>query len=136
MNLRRPSQGFTLIELVVVIVIIGVLASIAFAKYLDLAYKAKQAVTQASLSAVRSTLYMKYAESSGTTNPSFPSSLVASDFATNQLPLNKLNDRSGIATVASAPSGTATNTADGFWYIVATGRAGAYSDGTTDTGGW
>jgi MSHA pilin protein MshB len=136
MGPRGSSKGFTLIEFVIVMVIIGLLAAIAFAKYLDLAETAKQAAAKASLAAVRSTLTMKYAESAGTSNPSFPSSLTASDFAANQLPLNKLNDNSGIATVLSAPSGTATSAGDGFWYIVETGRAGAYSDGTVDTSSW
>jgi hypothetical protein len=79
---------------------------------------------------------MKYAESSSTANPSFPDALMASDFAMNQLPKNSLNGESGIGTVSAVPGGTATSATDGFWYIKATGRAGAYSDGSIDTGGW
>ena len=47
MNLKNNQKGFTLIELVVVIVILGIIASIAVPKYLDLTTRADQANTRA-----------------------------------------------------------------------------------------
>lgn len=51
---RHSSRGFTLIELVIVIVIIGILAAVAVTKYSDLTGSAKVAAMQANTGAVRS----------------------------------------------------------------------------------
>lgn len=133
---RKRELGFTLIEVVVVMVIIGILAVIAIPKFIDLTASAKTAATQASLGTVRSVLAMKYAQNAAGGNAQFPASIAATDFANNQLPTNKLSAVSGVATVASAPSGTGTSTTAGYWFIQSTGVAGAYSDGTVDTSAW
>lgn len=43
--MKRAQQGFTLIELVMVIVILGVLAAVALPKFVDLSGEARQAAT-------------------------------------------------------------------------------------------
>lgn len=133
---RKNARGFTLIEIIVVMVILGILAVVAVPKFVDLTNQAKQAATQAALGAVRSTLAIKYAENAASGSAAYPAALAATDFANNKLPTNKLNGNDVIGTVAAAPGGTATSATDGFWYIVASGEAGAYSDGTVDTSSW
>lgn len=58
-----PSQsGFTLIELMLVITIMGILSSLAIPKFADLSRRAKEAATKGNLASIRTAVTFFYAE--------------------------------------------------------------------------
>src|SRR6516162_6609630 len=62
---RKAVRGFTLIELMIVVAIIGILAAIAIPKFADLIRKSKEGATKGNLGAVRSALSIYYGDLEG-----------------------------------------------------------------------
>ena len=65
MRFHRKSKGFTLIELMIVVAIIGILAAIAIPRFANLIDRAREARTQGNLGAIRSAMTIYYGTNDG-----------------------------------------------------------------------
>ena len=61
----KTSKGFTLIELMIVVAIIGILAAVAIPKFADLVTKSKEAGVKGNIGSVRSALSIYYGDTEG-----------------------------------------------------------------------
>ena len=117
------KKGFTLIELMIVVAIIGILAAVAVPKFADLINKSKEGATKGALSSLRGALQVYYSDNEGWyPADSDLSSLTASAKYINEIPMAKLPTRHSDSAAVNAAASAPVNDAGGWAYYNTTGN--------------
>ena len=143
MKQLKHNAGFTLIELVIVIVILGILATQAIPTYLSLTDDAKKAATRANLGNLRSSITIYYAYKAtpmGGESASWPSLTLLIDQTTvlnGQVPDNSYDtDASKNDVLAGTALGVITGATNGWGYKISAGQlwANTSTSGVSENG--
>ncbi len=107
--MKTDKKGFTLIELMIVVAIIGILAAIAIPKFANLINKSKEGATKGALSTVRSAIQVYYGDNEGWFPTDTLAVLTSGGKYINQMPVAKLpgTGHSDVSTVDPALDDTA-----------------------------
>lgn len=62
MDSKQQLKGFTLIELIIVVILLGILAALVAPKYLDLTRDAKQSIVDTAVGGIKSAALIGYAK--------------------------------------------------------------------------
>jgi prepilin-type N-terminal cleavage/methylation domain-containing protein len=148
MKIFKARKGFTLIELMIVVAIIGILAAVAIPKFAQMMEKAKEGATKGNIGAIKSALSIYYGDQQGNWPWQITDSLFA-NYLKVPVPAVKITHPKSMfpsgtplsgtcATVAMINSGsggeTYAATGDGWLYNQATGNV-FVNNNQTDTSG-
>ncbi len=127
-NKLNGSRGFTLIELVIIIVVLGILAAVAIPKYQDITGEAKEAACKGSLGALRSGITIFYANKAVTTGtatwPTVAELRTSGTVMQQSLPPNPYQSEANApdSIVTGVTKGVVVGARGGWAYLASTGE--------------
>lgn len=120
------KKGFTLIELVIIIVILGILASVAIPKYRSIVAEAKESACKGALGSLRSGVSIFYANTAVTTGtatwPPIDSVRTVGVVMEQDIPDNPYQTNAPDSIVTGVTKGTIVGTRGGWAYLASTGE--------------
>ena len=103
--MKKSQRGFTLIELIVVLVLLGLIAAVAVPRYLDMTTKARENSLKSNLSSIRGAINLAYSKSildSAPADPTYPSTLSTSMFENDLVPDDVLTPTNDVKVVTGS----------------------------------
>jgi prepilin-type N-terminal cleavage/methylation domain-containing protein len=126
-RINHDRRGFTLIELVIIIVVLGIIAAVAIPKYVDMVTQAKISAAKGALGGLRSAISIYYANTALTTGtatwPPIDSVRNVGTVMIQSIPKNPYQSDSNApdSIVTGVTKGTIVGTRGGWAYRASTG---------------
>jgi MSHA pilin protein MshA len=114
MNSLRDKRGFTLIELVIIIVILGILSVVAIPKYVDMQEEAREASIRGALGNMRSALSIQYAKNALGGAATFPLALTGTIFSDGRVPQEPVSKTAAVVASFDGNGGWVYDAATGY----------------------
>lgn len=110
------KKGFTLIELMIVVAIIGILAAIAIPKFAELIRKSSEGASKGNLGALRSAMSIYYGDMEGQYPANLAALTIGGKYLTSIPPAKAPNYHTDSSVIVLTAVAATPNDAGGWWY--------------------
>ena len=145
MKIRHNESGFTLVELLIVVIILGILAAVVIPQFNNAAAESKEAALSSNLATVRQSIELYKVQH----NDAYPGTTMVvqltggtdvagavgtkyGPYIRNTFPANPINSKATVTTAAATPA--AGTDVSGWFYNTVTGEFRADSPGSGPSG--